>query len=209
MSISERIQKDFTTITLALIPVAIVINIVAGQLAIFLRIPLYLDSIGTVLVGALAGPFAGALTGILSNVLWAIIFSNPTLFPFSIVAGLIGLAAGIAASRGAFKSLLWTIVAGILTGIMAALVSAPIAYYVFGGVTGAGTDVIVAAFQSMGASVLQAALGQGIVSDPLDKTISFVIVWLILRGMSRRLLSQFPRGGTVLGDASTKSNVTQ
>lgn len=200
MSFSERIQKDFTTITLALIPVAIVINIVAGQLAILLRIPLYLDSIGTVLVGALAGPLAGALTGVLSNVLWAIIFSNPTLFPFSIVAGLIGLAAGIAGSRGAFKSLMWTIVAGILTGIMAALVSAPIAYYVFGGVTGAGTDVIVAAFQAMGASVLQAALGQGIVSDPLDKTISFVIVWLILRGMSKRLLSQFPRGGTAVGD---------
>lgn len=199
MSLSERIQKDFTTITLALIPVAIVINIVAGQLAILLRIPLYLDSIGTVLVGALAGPLAGALTGILSNVLWAIIFSNPTLFPFSIVAGLIGLAAGVAGSRGAFKSLLWTIVAGILTGIMAALVSAPIAYYVFGGVTGAGTDVIVAAFQAMGASVLQAALGQGIVSDPLDKTISFIIVWLILRGMSKRLLSQFPRGGAVVG----------
>ena len=31
MSFSERIQKDFTTITLALIPVAIVINIVVGQ----------------------------------------------------------------------------------------------------------------------------------------------------------------------------------
>lgn len=209
MSFSERIRKDFTTITLALIPVAIVINIVAGQLAIVLRIPLYLDSIGTVLVGALAGPLAGALTGILTNVLWAIIFSNPTLFPFSIVAALIGLFAGIAASRGAFKSLLWTIVAGILTGIMAAIVSAPIAYYVFGGVTGAGTDVIVAAFQSMGASVLQAAFGQGIVSDPLDKTISFVIVWVILHGMSKRLLSQFPRGAKVLGDTLNEPQVTK
>ena len=109
---------------------------------------------------------AGAITGVLSNIVWAIIFSDPTVAPFAIVAGLIGLFAGIAGSRGAFKSILWTIVAGIITGIMAALVSAPIAYYVFGGVTGGGTDLIVAAFQSMGASVLQASLGQGIVSDP-------------------------------------------
>jgi energy-coupling factor transport system substrate-specific component len=200
MSLGERIQKDFTTITLVLIPVAIVINIVVGQLVKVLRIPIYGDSIGTVLAAALGGPLVGAITGVLTNVLWGIIFSDPTVIPFGIVGGVIGLLAGIFAARGVFKSLIWTIVAGLVTGFIAAVISAPIATYVFGGVTGAGTDLLVAAFQSMGASILQASLGQGIVSDPLDKTVSFVIVWVILRGMSKRLLSQFPRGATVLGD---------
>ena len=50
---------------LALMPVAIAINIAVGAIIVALRLPIYLDSIGTVLVGVLAGPWAGALTGLL------------------------------------------------------------------------------------------------------------------------------------------------
>ena len=55
-SITNSIKQDFTTRTWVLIPIAIAINIVIGQLVIYLQIPIYLDSVGTVLVGALAGP---------------------------------------------------------------------------------------------------------------------------------------------------------
>ena len=61
MSFTERIKQDFTTITLALIPLAIVVNIVIGQLIVILKLPVYLDSIGTVVCRCLAGPLAGAL----------------------------------------------------------------------------------------------------------------------------------------------------
>ena len=50
---------------LALIPLAIAINIAVGQIVQTLKLPLYLDSIGTVLVGALLGPWMGLLTGAL------------------------------------------------------------------------------------------------------------------------------------------------
>ena len=55
-----NIKKDFTTRTLVLIPIAIAINIAIGELVVRLKLPIYLDSIGTVLVGAIAGPWAGA-----------------------------------------------------------------------------------------------------------------------------------------------------
>ena len=259
MSFAERIQKDFTTITLALIPVAIVINIVVGQIVQnYLKLPIYLDSIGTVLVAVLAGPIAGAVTGALSNIIWGIIFSNPQIIPFAVTAFVIGLLAGVFAQFGWFKrhlpltqgilavlvvggilcalqvlnspddptalgvsarfvgggiAALLTIlmivlvflrlfpplvaVGGIVTGIAAAIVSAPISAFVFGGVTGSGTDALVALFRSAGASIYQAALGQGLVSDPFDKFVSFIIVWFILRGLSKRLLSQFPRSQNV------------
>src|SRR5450759_3487810 len=71
----------------------------------------------------------------------------------------------------------WVAVAGAVTGIVAAIVSAPIAAVVYGGVTGAGTDVIVAALRQGGADVYNASLGQGLLSDPIDKTItSFVVL---------------------------------
>ena len=50
----DNIKKDFSTRTLVLIPIAIAINIAIGQLVYVLKLPIYLDSIGTVLVGALA-----------------------------------------------------------------------------------------------------------------------------------------------------------
>ena len=83
----ERLKRDFTTISLAMIPIAIAINIAMGQIVKALRLPLYLDSIGTIFVGAVAGPWVGALAGILSNVIWAIIFGDITnTVPYAPVA---------------------------------------------------------------------------------------------------------------------------
>jgi energy-coupling factor transport system substrate-specific component len=180
-------SKQFSTQTLVLMAVAIAINIAVGYLVQnVLKIPIYLDSIGTVLVGALAGPLAGAATGILANIIWGLTIGPTTIIPFFIVAGVIGLMAGFFGRRGWFsskgspKTLLLSGVGGFLTGIVAAIISAPIAYYVFGGTTGGGTDALVIIFRGFTDNVFTATLLQGGVSDPTDKTITFIIVWAIL-----------------------------
>src|SRR5205814_1464541 len=67
----DSIARQFDTRTIVLMPIAIAINIVLGQtVGTALKIPLYLDSVGTILVGALAGPIPGALTGLLANLIW-------------------------------------------------------------------------------------------------------------------------------------------
>ena len=58
-------KKDFTLMAILLMPVGVAINIVGGQLVNFLKLPLHLDAIGTILVACIAGPWVGALTGIL------------------------------------------------------------------------------------------------------------------------------------------------
>ena len=61
-----------------LIPIAIAINIILGQtVAAALKVPIYLDSIGTILVGVLAGPIAGAATGGLTNLIWTYVLPPP------------------------------------------------------------------------------------------------------------------------------------
>ena len=179
--------KQFSTQTLVLMAVAIAIDIAVGYLVQnVLKIPIYLDSIGTVLVGALAGPLAGAATGILANIIWGLTIGPTTIIPFFIVAGVIGLMAGFFGRQGWFSSkgsprtLLLSAIAGFLTGIVAAIISAPIAYYVFGGTTGGGTDALVIIFRGFTDNVFTATLLQGGVSDPTDKTITFIVVWAIL-----------------------------
>ncbi len=179
------------TATLAMVPVAIALNIVVGQLVSVLGLPIYLDSIGTVLVAALAGPAAGVVTGILTNVIWGLLLS-PVALPFAVVQVVIGLMAGYAARWGMFRMWYLAPVAGFVTGLVAAVISAPIAAYVFGGATSAGTGALVGAFQSMGASLLGATTLQGLISDPLDKAITFTVVVIILAALPSRFRQRFP-----------------
>ncbi|MCR2783883.1 MULTISPECIES: ECF transporter S component [unclassified Microbacterium] len=179
------------TATIAMIPVAIALNIVVGQIVAVLGLPVYIDSIGTVLVAALAGPAAGVVTGILTNVIWGLTLS-PIALPFAVVQVIIGVMAGYAARMGMFRRFYLAPVAGFVTGIVAAVISAPISAFVFGGATGGGTGAIVGAFQAMGQSILGATTLQGLLSDPLDKAITFTIVVLILAALPNRFRQRFP-----------------
>jgi len=273
----ESITSQFDTRTLVLMPVAIAFNIILGQaVGAALKIPIYLDSIGTILVGALAGPIPGALTGFLANIIWTYVlpppFHSDISGAFAIVAAVIGLLAGVFGRMGwlrprpgrsfgelavgaavavvlivglsylaylgytailgspdlrpggdqaLFVILGWlaltmvagtaiglvvllfvrrdltaayVVVGGVLTGIVAAAISAPISANVFGGVTGAGTDFLVAAFRQAGADIQAATLGQGLISDPIDKVTTFFVVYLILAAMATRTKARFPQG---------------
>ena len=367
-------SRDLSTSTLVLITVAIAINIAVGSLTVALRLPIYLDSVGTVLVGALAGPWAGALTGLLANLIWSILpvpgGAGPTAAFFAPVAAVIGLMAGFWASRGVFRlrtddsrvgqflalaagiaaagiallivqntigmpelfpddadqaianqtrfvvigtgiaaiglivawltnrttfhfgpedarirpylsgattisafvlvfaiirlltapagyfstvtglnadgtaddflggadltgltvpdplglivaaglgllaaagawawahrgdnaRLLPVWVGGLTTGLVAAAISAPIAAGVFGGVTGGGTDALVALFRTLGLGVFQSAFAQGLTSDPLDKAMSYTIVFAILSALPLTVKTMFSRGETTVAD---------
>jgi hypothetical protein len=283
----ESITRQFDTRTIVLIPIAIAINIILGQtVSAALKVPVYLDSIGTILVGVLAGPIAGALTGGLANLIWTYIlpapFHSDYAAPFFIVAVEIGLLAGVFGRLGFFRSrpntstdrlaigaiaviailavigiygfipfysggavtffappaagapapdpifviLGWLValllvgaalgllaylfirrdlgaayvfVAGLLCGIVSAIISAPISSIVFGGVTGSGTDLLVAAFQKAGDDLGTAVLKQGLLSDPIDKTLTYFVVFAILGALSRRYVARFPQGEAAVG----------
>jgi len=183
-------RKEFSTFNIALMAVAIAINIAVGTLVLGLKVPLYLDSIGTVLVGVLVGPWAGAATGFLANIIWAFL-GNPAYAPFAGVAAIIGALAAAFARAGWVKEWWKAAVAGLVTGLVAAFISAPIAAYVFGGTLGAGTDAIVAMFRAAGLDALGANIAQGITSDPIDKMISFLVVWAVLQALPARFQARF------------------
>ena len=194
----EQLKKDFTTVTIALMVVALAINIVVGTLVFQLKVPfVYLDSIGTILVGLVAGPWAGLVTGILTNLLWGLL-GNPGYVFYAPIAGVIGLLAGWFGGMGWFKTWWKWLLGGLITGLVAALLSAPITAYVYGGVTGAGTDLLTGMFRATGASIIEAALGQGLITDLIDKTLSFFVVWLIVKALPTTLLSRFSRSENVL-----------
>ncbi|HEX6140604.1 MAG TPA: hypothetical protein VF013_09110 [Candidatus Limnocylindria bacterium] len=101
----DSLARQFTTRTYLLMAVGIAINIILGQtVAAALKIPIYLDSIGTILVGVLCGPVAGAVTGGLANVLWSYVIPPPFQYQpaaaFAITAVAIGVISGLAGRAG-------------------------------------------------------------------------------------------------------------
>jgi energy-coupling factor transport system substrate-specific component len=94
-----------------------------------------------------------------------------------------------------------TLVAGVVCGVVSALIAAPIAALLFGGVTGSGTDLLVALFQQAGSDLQQAVLQQSLISDPIDKAITYVLVFTLLGALSRRQIARFPQGERALGTA--------
>ncbi len=183
--------RQIPTPVIAMMPVAIALNISVGQLVSVLGLTVYLDSIGTVLVSALAGPAAGAVTGILSNVIWGLTLT-PIPLPFAVVQVVIAVLAGSAARIGMFRHVYLPPIAGVATGFVTAMVSAPIAAFVFGGATGGSSGAIVGALQAMGRSLLEATTLQGLLYDPLDKAITFTVVGILLARLPGRFRQRFP-----------------
>ncbi|WP_334170784.1 ECF transporter S component [Sinomonas sp.] len=183
------ILPTLPTTTLALIPVALVLNIVLGQFVGSTLIPIYLDSIGTVLVGFLAGSTAGAATGLLSNLVWS--FFNPTVLPFAAGAAAIGALAGLAARFGIVRRFYLVPVAGIVTGFVAAAISAPIAVIVFGGTATGATGAVIALFRAAGQNLVQSVTTGAFTSDLPDKLVTFSVAAALAYALPRRSTQRF------------------
>ncbi len=188
----DKIKKDFNTMTWVLIPVAIAINIAIGQIVVLLKLPVYLDSIGTVLVGAICGPYAGALTGALSNTIWGFAI-DPNALPWWPVAFFIGYMAGRMALWGFFKSWWKVVVTGFVVAITAAIISTPIAVYLYGGITASGSSFITAYLLQTGQGVFQAVFSTNFLVEPVDKITTSMLAFAIVQGLSKRFIARFPR----------------
>ena len=173
----------------SMIPVALVLNIVVGQIIGSVGIPLYLDSTGTVLVAALAGPWAGIATGVLSSLVWSAF--NPSVLPFAATSAAVGGLAGVAIKHGALKNIATVLLSGAVIGIVVGMLAAPVAAFVYGGTAGVGTGAVVLLLREMGHSLLQSVTLQSFMSDPLDKALVMLLVWLVLKSLPKRTLAAF------------------
>ena len=87
-----------------LIALCILANYAGSLFASMYKLPLWLDSAGTVLAAYLGGPICGALVGLTTNLVNYMAFGDNWVY--CIVSIAIGLVVGLAARRKGFDSLL-------------------------------------------------------------------------------------------------------
>jgi energy-coupling factor transport system substrate-specific component len=185
----------FTTPRLILIALGAALNCSIGTIVYLLKLPVFLDSIGTILIALLLAPdrmaaflcswAAGwiglAVSGLINPFLpWFAL----TDVAISLVTALltVGAAATFRARplrSGAFVT--QVVVCGVATGIVSAVVSVPVVVYLFGGVTGSGSALVVAVFLKSGQHLMSAAMLSGLASDPPDKVLQVLLAALLYR----------------------------
>lgn len=181
-----------------LIPVGIGVNIVGGLLAQTLKLPIFLDSIGTILTAVILGPWIGALTGFLSNLLQGL-FTDPVNIPFGIVNAVIGIVVGFLALKRGFEDYVTPLIAGLILSVLAPIIGTPIAVYLFGGVTGGGVDLIYAVLLKAGNEIFASAFLARVPANLIDKLISAYLIMAIVRKLP----------GTMKGYAVKNANSTE
>lgn len=185
-------MKKIDKLTIFLIPIGIAINVVGGQLAILLKLPLFLDSIGTFVVGALCGGIPGALVGLGCGLINAI--SLPTLLPYTIIGVLFGILASFLAKKNMFSSFWKAIINGIVIAIIGTCIAVPITAIIYGGFVGTGASVIVTTLMAAGWDVIPATFVSELSSELMDKLVCLIIIFFVLKSMPARFVVKLPNG---------------
>lgn len=176
---------------LVLIPSAVAINLAMGFLTNQLGLPLYLDTIGTVVTAGLAGPVVGLVTGIVSQLVRSL-YEGFIWLPFGLVQVVIALLAALAARNRGFRSPGASLAWGALVGLAAGLTSALISYIVFRGVTATGVTAVTALLSGAGLTRAQAVTAASVGTDLADKMIVFALAGAALRSLPMRVAARYP-----------------
>jgi len=168
------------------------LNILIGTIVSALKIPLFLDSIGTVMAAVLLGLKEAIAVGLLAIVILAFT-AHATYLAYAGTAIAIATTAYYLQRFGYLKNLPATILGGLLIGVIAALVSAPVTAYLFGGVTLSGLDSLIVFFKQVGNNILKSTILAGISTDPIDKMITSIIAYYLLKTIPENIKQQLKK----------------
>jgi len=196
-------MKRWDTFQLAFLAFCAALNVGIGAIVGIIKLPIYLDSIGTIISASLGGWLYGTVVGVLTVLIGSLVYS-PTMLAYVGTASVIALCASIFVKYGFLRSWIITILGGLLIGIVAAIISAPVTTFFYGGVSLAGADALTAFFKVIGHTLLQSVILGGLASDPIDKLATSLIALVLIRTLPRRLFQRFPNGAILIPQENKK-----
>lgn len=185
-------KTKFDVATIVLIPACIGINYIGKLFASFLKLPLWLDSIGTCIGGCLGGPIIGGLCGAANNLIYGLTTGDNITLIYALTSLGIGIAVGIMARLGYMRSFGKALVTSVVAGFVAVVISTPLNVIFWGGTTGnVWGDALFAVTQAAEMPVFLGSFLDEVVVDVPDKIITIVIVFFILKGLPGKLTTLY------------------
>jgi energy-coupling factor transport system substrate-specific component len=170
------------------------LNAAIGFFVHLLKLPIYVDLVGSIFIGLVYGPVVGVLAAIVGTFIVGV---TTTPLTIAYVGTAIGTTlAAVYLKRFGYGRRFWTTawMGAILLGPVSSLLSIPITTYLFSGVTFTGTDVVTAFFvKMMGTTLLTGVAAGAFLFDALDKLLTSLLVYLLYRGLPVRFLASAQR----------------
>ena len=165
-------NKTVNVKNITLISMGIALNVVGAFIALNLRLPIYLDSIGTILIACMLGPKYAVITGVGGSLVSGMTFDIYSLYfaPVQITTGY------LAGPLGTFIFTLPT-----------SIISATIAAFLFGGVTSSGSSYIVQILSHFNVPVVVGVFVTQVFTDYADKFLAVVLVGIVVNSMPKAL----------------------
>lgn len=180
-------EKKMDVKKIAIVGLGIALNIVGAFVALMLRLPIYMDSIGTIMVACLLGPRYAILTGVGGSLISGMTFDIYSLY-FAPVQISTGLFAGYMYRSGLLsgkKTPLGVFIVTLPTSIISAIIAAKL----FGGVTSSGSSYIVQLLKVIGMPDVASVFVTQVVTDYVDKFVAVILVaatYRVLPGQFRK-----------------------
>src|SRR5439155_22317495 len=169
----------------------IAIDWAGHAIASFLKLPLFLDSIGTVLGGLLAGPWVAGIAGLIVNFISSGTV-DPIAAPYCIVSFAIGIAAGIGGYYGWHRTWPGRVALYVVIVLTASILSTPLNLGLYQGQSGLPLgDALYAGMVKGGVPNWIASYIDEAVGDIPDKFITVVVAIAIYFGLPNRYRSLF------------------
>ena len=180
-------MKKITSAQLCALAVLAVVNIIGANLALMLRLPLYLDSIGTMAAGALFGPLWGMVPGAASALLNGVT-TDPYARYYLPVQLITGALAGVAFQKIKIVQdrklhLARLFPAAILVSLPGTVVSASVTAFLFGGITSSGSTILVQLLHGMGLNMTASVCAVQALTDYLDRFACLALAAVLVRAL--------------------------
>lgn len=184
-------MKKMTTYKICLIAFAICINFIGGQIALLLKLPIYLDSIGTVFVAATLGPFYGMLPNLLSGMLMGMTVDIYSLY-YAPVGIVLGFVTGLVYRKWQPKN--WNIIpAAILITLPSTIISSCITAFLFGGITSSGSTILVQILSRTPLGLVGSCFVVQFITDYIDRLICLFVSAVLFRALRQNMKGDFAR----------------
>ncbi len=179
---------------MAFISLCVVLNIVGSNLAGLSKLPIYFDSLGTVLCAMLFGPIYGMIPGLLSGLLVGFTVDVYSLF-FIPVGMLIGLLAGIVyRSKRLTSSKALLPVCAFLVTLPGTLLAACICAFVFGGITSSVSSVLVQYLHQAGMNLVASVFCVQFLTDYVDRLLVLMFALFLLKYLPASITGKHKKG---------------
>jgi energy-coupling factor transport system substrate-specific component len=190
-SVIQGVLDQFSTKSLVLIPISVGINLVGGTIASSLKLPVFLDMIGTIVAAALGGPWVAALVGLLANIFLALV-TTPQYLPYALVSIGCGLVAGFMIRAGLFKKWWGIGITWLAVTLISVIIASTVTVVFFGGATGiTGTSVLTATLIAATQDIVRSVVASSFIENLIDRAIAFAVAIIILKRIPKRFLSQY------------------